>query len=513
MDRQGSASAPPLWPYLILCAGLAVWIDLGNLHQCQHSDSILPVQISLYRWTLFYWENDRIGMLVPLLAMPIKHPLGNLLFQDGLNVGCGLAAFFLLARYFLRDRTYPLVATVGLAGFLALPTPYYRFEYLVNTYYGLWLCLGLGGLLLLELQAEGAISWPRRLLALLMLLVCHWVYCTAFLFLGPLVVTRFLAAARSNRAAGEAGYSLLFLAIGYIAGLLLMQTAPSRPTNFSALPMEEWPHSLQALIDNTVINLGNGSYLLALAALGALALLGLAFSGMRRHAGPFWRAAAALTAVAIALGLFMATREWVGQNQYMFRYLLPSCLYLQAALTIAAIGTATAALSEETRRRMAFLSPILLVAAIACSYGMPSLKGVRDDLAVHHYPRFTSIEAFKGMAVEELVDAHCTHIAGDYWQVWPTVFSANLALRDRGEQRIIWGISLRSKPTRRYWSRVPWSEIRVAVPVDDPLAESYLKESGLPPLVVTERRTTFWILRPLEATGLIIPAGVFGVTP
>jgi hypothetical protein len=424
---------------------------------------------------------------------------------------------------------------VGLAGFLALPTSYYRFEYLINTYYGLWLSLGLAGLLLLEAQADGAILWPRRFLALLLLILCHWVYCTAFLFLGPLVLCRILIARAGDRDTGEAGLhenetdrqahlgqrfltkeaglSLFLLAVSCIAGFLLMQTAPAQPTNFGALQMEEWSHSLRALIENTATNLGDGSYLLFLTTLGAIALLQLAFPLVRQHSGPAWRGAGALTAVAVGLGLFMATREWVSRNEHMFRYLLPSCLYFQAALAIAAIAPAAAALSERARRRLVFLSSVSLLAAIAWSYGKPSLKGVRDDLAVHNYPRFTSLEPFKGMAVEELIEAHCTHVAGDYWQVWPTVFSANLALRDRGEQRIIWGISLRSKPTRRYWGRVPWSEIRVAVPVGDPQAELYLKESGLPPLVVTERRSTFWILSPLEATGFINPAGVFWVSP
>jgi len=517
-DRPKTAAPPVLWPYLLLCAGTAVWIDLGSLHQCQHADSLLPVHISLYRWTLFYWDSDRIGMLIPFLARPIDHPLANLLFQDALNVFSGLAAFFLLARYFLRDATYPLVAAVAAAGFLTLPTPYYRFEYLVDTYYGLWLSLGLSGLLLLEPRADGGVSWSRRFFALAMLLLAHWVYCTAFLFLGPLVVCRLVAARVGQPFAGEAGPSLvrlgrlgclarrflpkeaglplLFLAASAVAGFLLMRLAPARPTSFGALPMQEWPLSLKLLLRNTVTNLGSGGYLQFLSVLGASAVFQLVFPSVRRHAGPAWRAAGALTAAGVALALFMATREWVSRNEHMFRFLLPSCLYLQAAVTIAAIGPVAAALSQWTGKRPVQLSPILLLIAVAWSYGKPSLQGVRQDLAVHHYPTSTSIEPLHGIAIEEVIDARCTHIAGAYWQVWPAVFSANLALRERGEQRIVWGISLRSRPTRRFWSHVPLEDIRVAVPVGDPQAEGFLKETGLPPLVVLERRTTFLILRP-----------------
>ncbi len=75
-------SDPIRHPWLvvaILIAGLAAWMGLGTLHQFQHADSLLTVLISTQRWTPFFWGQDRFGMLVPLVAMPIRHPLANLL--------------------------------------------------------------------------------------------------------------------------------------------------------------------------------------------------------------------------------------------------------------------------------------------------------------------------------------------------------------------------------------------------------------------------------------------------
>ena len=66
-----------------LSAALAAWMGLGTLHDFQHADSLLTVLISTQRWTPFFWGQDRFGMLVPLLAMPIHHPLANLLAQGG----------------------------------------------------------------------------------------------------------------------------------------------------------------------------------------------------------------------------------------------------------------------------------------------------------------------------------------------------------------------------------------------------------------------------------------------
>src|SRR5436305_14423335 len=82
----------------IVAAGLAVWIGLGTLHDYDHADSLLPVLVSTQRWTPFFWGQDRFGMLIPLLAMPIRHPLGNLLAQGWMMTAAGLLAPSATAR-------------------------------------------------------------------------------------------------------------------------------------------------------------------------------------------------------------------------------------------------------------------------------------------------------------------------------------------------------------------------------------------------------------------------------
>ena len=107
MSRTDDAS--PLWPYLLLCAVLAVCIDLGNSHRAENADSLVPILVSLQKWTIFYWDQKRFGMLVPLLAMPVQSPLGNLLVQNAITIFSGLAVGFLLPRYFVGGRAWPLV--------------------------------------------------------------------------------------------------------------------------------------------------------------------------------------------------------------------------------------------------------------------------------------------------------------------------------------------------------------------------------------------------------------------
>ena len=83
---------------------LTMAMDLGTIHARHHADSLVPVMLSLHRWTPFYWEQDRFGMLVPLLARPFSHPLFNLLVQSGLIMLSTMMGFLFLAMRLARRR-------------------------------------------------------------------------------------------------------------------------------------------------------------------------------------------------------------------------------------------------------------------------------------------------------------------------------------------------------------------------------------------------------------------------
>jgi hypothetical protein len=140
--------------------------------------------------------------------------------------------------------------------------------------------------------------------------------------------------------------------------------------------------------------------------------------------------------------------------------------------------------------------------AAALSYGLPSLGGVYRDLDPYYGAATTPPQ----LATRELLESGCTHVAGDYWKVWPAAFRAHLALYDRGEPRVVWGVSERSGPTHRYWSAIPRDRMRVAVAAGgDPKAEIFLNHYRLAPLVLAEKRDSVWLLRPAE---LARPAAV-----
>src|SRR5258708_27854762 len=133
---------PPLWPFVLLCAGAAAWIDLGELHAEQHPDALIQILGSLQAWKPFFWEQDRYGALVPLLAAPVRSPLANLLVPNFVTVFGTLLTPFLVARYLFRDALYPVVAGAAVPPFLAPATPLFRFQFIVDTGYRVPFALG-----------------------------------------------------------------------------------------------------------------------------------------------------------------------------------------------------------------------------------------------------------------------------------------------------------------------------------------------------------------------------------
>ena len=440
--------------YLLFCAVAALWVDFGTLHRLHNGDSLLPVLVSLQYWTPFQWELDRHGMLVPLLALPVTHPLANLLFQGFLDVFCGLAAFFLLARYMLRESIDPLVGALGATAFLTLAPAPYRFDYLMDVSYGVWLTLGLGGLLVAEPEpGVGARTWGRRLVALLLIILAHWVYSATALYLATLVVFRTLfkagfrhracgcfrsvpftttdlaaSAARGLRSAPA--QAILLLVAGFLAGRALTRLSIHQHTTFARIPPGEWPHAWTRMVEETWQALAPGAWPLALGSTAVLTLMvnlvrvrlraPLAGRGPADSSAIPWREAAALLSTALLVALYMGTRLWLKLNIYAPRYLLPSVFLTQAALTMLIVKPLGSAIMANRRRRLPILVASLLLLGVAWGYGFPSPRRVRADI-----DRLSVL-------TPDVLAAGCTHIAGNYWTVWPAIFHVNLALLRAG---------------------------------------------------------------------------------
>jgi hypothetical protein len=504
-----SPSKPPaLWPFLVVCAAGAVWIDLGSLHQYENADTLIPILVSLYRWTPFFWEQDRYGMLLPLLTTLIKDPFLNLVIQEGMAVFCGLAAMFLLARYVLRDKTYPIVASFTVVAFLVVAPSWHRFVYLVDTCYGVAFALGLGGLQLADAPPKGRLVGWRRLLALALILLAHWVYQAVILVLAPLVVLRFMPT-RGSRAGSvsdgptpdrpltpvSTGFPLLSLLAGAGFGMLLARCAPVLHTTFTPVPPAQWLTGWRQLIGHLWTALAPHSWPLFVGLTAGTGALSLCIPAVRRHGKAGARAAAVLLAAALPHFLIMGTQKHVQLNDYEVRYVVPAVFVLQMGLATLALAPMLACLGDRPLRCLhVATAPVVLLAA-AIGYGYPSPAVVRADL-----------KQALGSHTDDVLASGCTHVAGDYWMVWATVYDANLVLHDRGERRIVWGIAERSGPTRRLWKQVPPEKLSIAIPPGgDAATHFFLVHYGFPPMAVVEKRATVWVLRPMEHVARLFP--------
>ncbi len=439
----GEQRPPALWPYLLCCAVAACFIDLGTIHRDHNSDSLIPILVSLQKWTPYFWEQDRIGMLVPLIAAPVRDPFANLLLQTAIYVAAGLAAFFLLARYAIRDDRYPLIGLFSVIAFMLLTPQEYQNDLTFHTFYGVWLSLGLGGLILLEAPPGRAAIW-RYLLAIVLLALAHWCYVAAIMLLLPLAMGRSLVCARGWNGFGaivrsEGLRSAIALLIAFGVGRAIMRTSPYEPTKLGLLPVEDWPRSWGILVTHTWK--ANGPYWpLALLATSVLALLIFRKQCKQRSICESYRIGLIMFIVGAAHISLMATFWWVAHNSQWDRYSKPGIFLIQGGLSIFAMSALSALLSPKWHRLGPLIAlPALLLAAWATS-GVPSIHGVRADL-----------DAGLGKDTDEVLTFHGTHIAGNYWHVWPAVFHANMVLHERGDDRTIWGVTLRSDPTRRLW--------------------------------------------------------------
>jgi hypothetical protein len=101
-----------------------------------------------------------------------------------------------------------------------------------------------------------------------------------------------------------------------------------------------------------------------------------------------------------------------------------------------------------------------------------------------------------GSDTRTLLDNHCTHVLGDYWEVWGKVFHANLTQYESGSSQVLWGLTFRSQVTRDLWLP-PLDGGLVAVVRSPKSEEGWLREAEslqLPALRAVRETPTVRIL-------------------
>ena len=487
-------------------AAAAALVDLGRLHRLEQGDSLIPVLVSLQRWTPFYWDQERYGMLVPLLALPVRDPLGNLLAQRVLTAFAGLAAVVLLARHVLAGRDWPLAGALAAGALLVLAPAPWLFEYLACQPFAVSLALAVAGLVMAERPARkygsdartgpAVVSWSRIVAALFLVVLAHWVNAAIGIVLLGLAVARasadLLEASPRQEVRDRLVREALLLAVGLGAGQLFLRLYPLLTGNrlrlaMGTLPAERLPEAWASLF--AVAWRDDARWGLALAALAATGVALLCTRPLRTYLPSALLRAGALLAAALAYALFAGGLEWVEANAFHWRYLAPSAVLVHVAAV---------SLLAEPLARLPRLAPsagaavlALLPAAALAAYGAPSLARVRADM-----------DLAAGARTEDVLAAGCDLVAGDYWSVWPTVWHAALVARERGIERRVYGLTHRANPTVPAWKGRAPESLRICRPAgEEEHAERWLRAFHLWPVRVVGRRGTVEVLVPLGAAG------------
>jgi hypothetical protein len=453
-DAGGPAGST--WLALASLAAAAVLLDLGTIHRLEHADTLLPVLISLQRWTPFYWGQDRYGMLVPLLAMPLRDPLSNLLLQRAIGILAGFGTVLLLARFSLSRGAWLLAGAIAVATLLLAAPDVWFFTYVADTPYGIGLAPGLLGLLVAGPGPDGRVSLGRSAAGLGLLLVASWINFTAPVALGFLVLAR-AAGERLLGREGDAVLRRLLLHLGLLAISMLAAMAAARlygrvhgvPATGGALqPPWAWPTAWWLVLGRTWANAR--PLLWADAGMLALGLALLSRSARRAALRDAAIRAALLLGAAIAYAAVIGATDWIARNEFHFRYLIPSVLVAHvAAASVLAAGIGCVAGNGIRRAAGATLLVTIPILAILTG-GRPSFSGVRNDL-----------DQATGTYADDVLASRCQLIAGDYWSVWPAVW--HQALRAH-EQRLgwkTWGLAFRGEETAPFWRASPEGSLRL----------------------------------------------------
>ncbi len=418
-----------LWvPATIILA--AAWIDLSHFHESVHADGLIPILSSLYGWEPFYWEQSRLGMLVPLLASQISNPWHNFLLQNLVAIASGLTLLILMVRYVYSGRGWWQIALASVATFLfaAPPSTQYLLMSTASTY-GMPLLLGLVALLIARSNDRSNDRSRSRLLvaAILLSIIAHWLNGSTALLLVPLVITRAALRATAGKESQESARPLteamvgcLILSAGFAVGQLLAWASPYPLHHLRVLDPGRWPEAWSSMAASAWRE-AKGPFATLFLVSGAIGLV----IGMREHSqgrpARALRLALPLCLTATAYWLLIGASEWVALNRYHHRYALPAVLCLHTAAMIAMLVPLA-----QRRQRGGFplgtvASSLLLVAALVWSYGLPSSTRARD-----------AVDKRLGDLSEDVRAANATHVLGTYGTVWTTVYHTNLLRYEEG---------------------------------------------------------------------------------
>ncbi len=408
--------------FAVLVAAV-VWMDLSSLHRFTNADSLMMSLVSLYKWTPMFWEQNRLGMLVPALAMPFRHPLTNMLVQGGLTTLSGLGSFYLLGYYVAGHRRGLTIGSLAALLFVLTQAAWQRFCYFIYIYqFHVSISLALLGLLASVRWQRSRHPWEPPI-AVACLWLALWVNPTLVFAVGPLILLRrFLlgdAAQEFDRldemppglspASPRADFgrvleeqpasarpsapwrrwalgfpasdwlALAATATGLLVSMAVSQFAADSQEQYAFLPPREWLACALGVLKDLTHQL-HVRWFLAVTFIAATGLLTLVWPSGRKAVRMSAGIAIGLLIPAIFQFGFVTSVDHVHRTDFGHYAFVAAFLWQGALLTFAVLQWAAVLPDRPVTRRVPWVLLALFMIVVAARHGRPGVGVVRAAL-------------------------------------------------------------------------------------------------------------------------------------
>lgn len=437
------------------------------MHEHHNADSVMSTMLSVYGWDLFFWEQNRFGMLVPLLCVPFKNLEFNFYLQNLITITCGVLCFPLAHRLIFRERDILLPALCSYGTFILTSSSFFQWGFFSTwSIHSTSLCLALFALLLCEKQE---LLWFP--IALILFSLASWVNASVSvmlmpLFLGLTGVRLISSETRSGKRSLliEATKGTTIIISGFVISKILERLPPLeyRNTWLHIPDTSVWLPLIKKQLSEFFDTVQPTIWCLFIALTIVVGLFSVKRQRASREAGN-WLMVIASTIFFAVITAILFDGRW--------RYSLSNLVLVHiASVHLAVMGGRHARSWLQNNVKLAsgaVLMAVIGVVPVLLKYGVPESQNLTRGLRKDH-----------GEMARQITEAGCTHMAGDYWIVWPTVFLANAAKTDGSDP--IWALSHRSTPTMNLWKPTEDQRILVGYYQEDATGPEYAELLGIP---------------------------------
>lgn len=411
---------------VVVLVAIAMGLFLGETN----ADALVPALISTQRLTFFYWGQDRLASLVPLLAWPARDAIWNFYVQSAVLGASFFALVALFAGFHLRRArpgAGPMVLPLSTlaAGLLVivLVDPITGYTFVFEQPYALSTTV-----FLLGIRATLADHTGLRVLGTGLILVAA--------LLNPFVVALCPVAFLLDDGPGAVRRAMESVAIAVVALVVSMLASswfhdgPTQAALYRDFSARRAIDALPTVIRQIAVSVRFvPAALIVVAAVAVLLVRRAALPSRLRLA----YVGAPLFGI-VWLVVFSGNR-WVEVNLHSPRYFFP--LYGAALLLITGgAAEATAAIVERLEARPTRRTTLRTL--IAGIYAVAAVAAVVGAARARSIPVLDEAEPVVELAATSDVQL----VAGTYWQVWPAV------VRGRSEGLDLWGVTERSVAVR-----------------------------------------------------------------